>query len=112
MTMHEKRIIDDTSLSWVNVLNKIPDLKPARTRFEPGSHGRRFIQRTLTDSVRGSITVQLTSSLNGLDSVALLMVNLQQIYLFDQIQTSQTGGQPYSYASPYKVSECYLWPIL
>ena len=36
------------------------------------------------------------------------MINQQQIYLFGQIQTSQTGGQPYSDSSPYKVSECSL----
>ena len=50
-----------------------------------------------------SITVQLTSCLNGLDSVALIMFNEQQIYLFGQIQTSQTGGQPYRDTSPYSV---------
>ena len=32
----------------------------------------------------------------------------QHIYSFGQIQTSQTGGQPYSDTSPYKVSECPL----
>ena len=32
------------------------------------------------------------------------MLNKQQIYLFGQIQTSQTGGQLYSDDSPYKVS--------
>ena len=29
------------------------------------------------------------------------MVNEQEFYLFGQIQTSQTGGQPYSDTSPY-----------
>ena len=29
------------------------------------------------------------------------MLNKQQYYLFGQIQTSQTGGQPYSDTSPY-----------
>ena len=33
------------------------------------------------------------------------MFNQPQIYLFGQIQTSQTGGQRYSDTSPYKVSE-------
>ena len=28
------------------------------------------------------------------------MLNVQQLYLFDQIQTDQTGGQPYSDTSP------------
>ena len=50
------------------------------------------------------MTEQLTSSLTGLDSAALLMFN-QQIYLFGQIETSQVGGQPHSDTSPYKVSE-------
>ena len=36
------------------------------------------------------------------------MFNSQHIYSFGQIQTSQTGGQPYSDTSPYKVSECPL----
>ena len=34
------------------------------------------------------------------------MFNSKHIYLFDQIQTSQKGGQPYSDTSPYKESEC------
>ena len=33
-------------------------------------------------------------------AAALLMLKEQQIYLFGQIQTSQTGGQPYSDTSP------------
>ena len=36
------------------------------------------------------------------------MFNLQQMYSFGQIQTSQTGGQLSSDTSPYKVSECSL----
>ena len=35
------------------------------------------------------------------DSAALLMLNEQQIYLFGQMQTSQTWGQPYNDTSPY-----------
>ena len=31
----------------------------------------------------------------------LLMLNEEQFNLFSQIQTSQTGGQPYSDTSPY-----------
>ena len=46
--------------------------------------------------------------MTGLDSAALIMFNHQQIYLFSQIQTSETGGQQYSDASPYKVSEYSL----
>ena len=33
------------------------------------------------------------------------MLNLKQIYLFGQIQTSQTGGPLYSDTAPYQVSE-------
>ena len=50
------------------------------------------MQRKLT--VGGRITVLLTSSLFCLDSAALLLLNEPQIYLFGQIQTSQTGGRP------------------
>ena len=32
------------------------------------------------------------------------------IYKFGWIQTSQTGGQPYSDTSPYKENECSLQP--
>ena len=49
----------------------------------------------------GSITIWLTSCLFGLDLAALLMLNEQQLYLFGQIQTSQTGGQLYKDTSPY-----------
>ena len=62
-------------------------------------------QITLTDILRGSITVWLTSCLTGLESAALLMFNQQW---FSQMQTSQTGGQPYSDTSPYDASECSL----
>ena len=34
------------------------------------------------------------------------MLNEQQFYLFGEIQTSQTGGQPYTGTSPY--GECSL----
>ena len=47
-------------------------------------------QRTQTYFLRGSINVWLTSCSLYLDSAALLVLNLQQIYLFGQIQTSQT----------------------
>ena len=36
------------------------------------------------------------------------MSDEQQIHLFGQIHTSQTGGQRYSDTSPYKVSEYIL----
>ena len=39
---------------------------------------------------------------------ALLMLNKQQMYLFSQIQSSQTGGQPSSDTSPYEVKLYYL----
>ena len=45
---------------------------------------------------KGTITVQLTSCLFCLELAALLKLNEHQFYLFGQIQTSQTGGQPYS----------------
>ena len=51
-------------------------------------------------NLRGSITLRLTSCLFCLDSAALRMLNEQQFYLFGQIQTIQTGGQPYSDTSP------------
>ena len=41
-----------------------------------------------------------------LDSAALLVWHEQQFFLFGQIETSQTGGQPYSGTSPY--CECSL----
>ena len=65
-------------------------------------------QKTLIYFVRGSIIVWLVSCLTGMDSAALFMFNQQQIYLFGQIQASQTGGQRYSNTFPYKVSECSL----
>ena len=43
---------------------------------------------------RGSITVRLTSCLFCLELTALPKLNEQQFYLFGEIQTSQTGGQP------------------
>ena len=61
-------------------------------------------QIILTYFVRGSNPVRLTS----LDSAALAMFNQQQIYLFGQIQSSQTGGQSHSDTSPDAVSECSL----
>ena len=44
--------------------------------------------------VSGSISVRLTSCFICFDSAILLALNEQQIYLFVQIQTSQTGDQP------------------
>ena len=40
------------------------------------------------------------------DSTAVLMLNDQQVYLFGRIQTSQTGGQPYSDSSPMISVHC------
>ena len=48
-----------------------------------------------------------------MDSAAMLMLNWQQLYLFGQIQTSQTGGQPYNDTSPYgqySLGHHLLWP--
>ena len=44
-------------------------------------------------------TADLLFCLFGLSCFACLL-NKQQLYLFDLIQTSQTGGQPYSHTSP------------
>ena len=57
-----------------------------------------YRQRILSWFVRGSITARMTSCL---DSAGLLMLKEKQIYLFGQIQTSQTRGQPYNDTSPY-----------
>ena len=65
-------------------------------------------QKTLTYFIRGSITVQLTSCLTGLDlakQVNQLLIKLKQSSRF---QTIPTGGQPYSNTYPYEVSECSL----
>ena len=48
----------------------------------------------------GNITVQLTSCLFCFKLTALFKLNEQQFYLFGQIQTNQTGGQPYNDTSP------------
>ena len=47
--------------------------------------------------------VRLTSFFICLDLADLVILNEQQIYLFGQIQTSQTGGQPYSDTSPCEI---------
>ena len=66
-------------------------------------------QRTLTNFVRGrSITVRMTSCLTGLDSTKLLNFYLIQHKQSSRILNSQTGGHPYSDASPYVLSECSL----
>ena len=66
-------------------------------------HKKLYTLIILTYFIREIITVQLTFCLTGLDSVALLLFNLQQIYMFGQIQISQTGGQSHSDTSPFKV---------
>ena len=63
-------------------------------------------------NLRGSITVCLTSCLFCLDSAALFMLNDQQFYLFGQIKTSQTGGLPYSDASPMVSVLCTEHPFI
>ena len=66
-------------------------------------------QRTLTNFVRGrSITVRMTSCLTGLESTKLLNFYLIQHKQSSRILNSQTGGHPYSDASPYVLSECSL----
>ena len=54
-------------------------------------------QRTHTVGV--SIFVQLVSGLTGLESVPTY--KKQHIFLFGQIQFSQTGDQPFREPSPY-----------
>ena len=61
--------------------------------------------------LRGSVTVQLSSGLFCLDSDALLMLNEQQSYLFVQIRTSQTGGQPFSDTFPYGESSLVKYTV-
>ncbi len=52
---------------------------------------------------RGSITVPLTSCFTGLDS-AIWQLTFFCFYLQNRlIQTSQTGGQQYSDASPFSI---------
>ena len=46
------------------------------------------------------ITVQLSSCLVCSELPALLMLNEHRFYLVGQVQTSQTGGQPYSDTFP------------
>ena len=62
-------------------------------------------QRTLTLFLRGSITVQLTSCLTGLD-----LTKFVNFYLIQHKQSSlgQPAGQPYSDTSPYEESDCSL----
>ena len=69
-------------------------------------------QRTLTYFARGSITVHLTSCLTGLDSAALPMFYQLQIYLFGQIQTSQTGGHMYSDTFTYEKESLLCLDVL
>ena len=62
-----------------------------------------FVKPILPYFVRGLSNAQLNSCCICLDSAALFMLNLKQIYLVDQIQTRQTGSQPYSDTFPNKV---------
>ena len=39
------------------------------------------------------------------------MFNEQKMYLFGQIETSQTGGQPYSDTSPHDINKSPLYPV-
>ena len=62
--------------------------------------------------LRESITVRLTSCLFCLYSAALLILNLQQLCLFGQIQTSQTWGQPYSDTSVSEYARIIWYHII
>ena len=95
-------------------MNCSKDLRLKIILFEPNQLICSFGQRTLAYFVRRSINFHLTScficsaSVTLLmliePSVTLLMLNEQQIHFFGEIQTSQAGGQLYTYTSPYKVS--------
>ena len=76
------------------------------------SRERGLRHRTLTYFVRGSITVQLTSCLIGLDLAKQVSMLLIQHKQSSWIQTSQAGGQSYSDTSPSKVSECSLLTVV
>ena len=65
-------------------------------------------QQSENTSLGGSITVRLTPCLYCLDTAVLLM--LQQFYVDRQIQTNQTGNQPFSDTSPY--SECSIYKFV
>ena len=60
-------------------------------------------QRTLTDFIRGSITVRLTSCLTGLDLARRVNMLWIKHKLSSWILTSITGGQLYRDTSPYEV---------
>ena len=51
----------------------------------------------------GSITVPLTSCLTGLDKSVLQIKNKNRNLSFSCFQTGQTGGQQYSYTSPFSI---------
>ena len=69
---------------------------------------RSWVQRKFNYFVRGSITVQLTSCLIGLDSTKLVNLFWIPHEQSSWILNSQTGGPPCSDTSPYKVRECSL----
>ena len=70
------------------------------------THGKPFSWFLKYKTFKRRVKEKLFSSLFGLDSAALFILNEQQFYLFGQIQTSQTGGQPYIDTSPY--GECSI----
>ena len=59
-----------------------------------------------THFVRGRIPIRLTS--NFFDSAALIMLSQPLVHLFGQIQTCQTGSQPFSGTYAYVIGECSL----
>ena len=65
----------------------------------------RYNSRFVNYDRRGFIRLATYLRFSYLDSAALFMFNLQEIYLFDRIQTSETGCPLYSDTSPYAVNE-------
>ena len=68
-----------------------------------------FNLSTYVGTYRESIIVRLTSCLTGLDSTKLVNLYPIQHKQSSWILIGETGGQPYSDTSPYKVSECSLY---
>ena len=56
-------------------------------------------------------TADLLFCLFGLSCFAYVKLNTD-LLVWSNFQTSKTGGQQYSWYSPYKISEYCLWPIL
>ena len=87
-----------TKMFWNNFIWKSENQLGTHTPYTPLSPIYRL--HSVNTNLRGSITVRRNTCLFCLDSAALIMLKLQQLYLLCQIQTSHTGGQPNSDTSP------------